>query len=623
MPNVPVNNSYPAVEFQPTESSGVNHNDQEFTDPVSGNSYMFRAYNAQYISGTGWEVFDGSLPAFATVQNPDGSIHYYTLNTGTGLWEGSDNNTVYNGVDFGLVAPGGGSASVNTAALQSLFAAMVAPAGLPGGTAWIPQYNYPVNTALALNAPAGAIFQGLGTGGVAHSDYAFHFSISDGETAASTFISTTGTHTSGGTKFRNLAFQWVSPEHAGDTCLNFNYFNNAAEECTFTDCPTAISFQGLGGSAIRCTLRYGKYITEPTNVTAIIMQHINCAVIGPSEMDGGGVAGAVFMSIGGGTPNCNIIHLDHLHVFKYAYGLDYSDFNDVGVGSGCQDITVSNCVFACVNSCVYMTPQSTPPNQILDQHFTDNVFCKDQDSTTADPIVYIDSNGGLPSNVGPIFFNNCLIFSNVTGGTGQGGKGDHTGSAKSGQYGLKIGTCEYVSIIGGQISQMGGNNPDVTGTANICISGNPVSVVIDSVNLLPAYAGANAGRPTGTDGSGPSQYGLLITGDPTSVTVNNCPIGPVSVTGSPGNLRITNCLGYNDQNTALNGGAAPLSALSAATCSTRYFGPSVFTWTNAAPVTVHVFGVSYTANSGIIFLPSPYDTFYMSTAPLVFSWIGK
>lgn len=41
MANVPVAGTYPAVEFQPTETSSVYHTDQEFTDG-SGNSHMYR-----------------------------------------------------------------------------------------------------------------------------------------------------------------------------------------------------------------------------------------------------------------------------------------------------------------------------------------------------------------------------------------------------------------------------------------------------------------------------------------------------------------------------------------------------------------------------------------------------
>jgi len=68
-----------------------------------GASQLYRTYNAKFSTSLNtWSIQTSGLPAYATVQNPDGSIHYYTLNAATGLWEGSDNNTVINAVDFGL-----------------------------------------------------------------------------------------------------------------------------------------------------------------------------------------------------------------------------------------------------------------------------------------------------------------------------------------------------------------------------------------------------------------------------------------------------------------------------------------------------------------------------------------
>jgi hypothetical protein len=345
-------------------------------------------------------------------------------------------------------------------------------------------------------------------------------------------------------------------------------------------------------------------------------------------MNGGGLnpsttTTTTFCSIGGGLAHSNHSTFRNLHIFAWDYGVDYSDINPPssgGIGSGTQNTVIDGCHMSINKTCVYMTPQNDG-GQIFNQSIVNCNLQKDQDSADGSPIVWIDSNGGASTNVTGISLVNNLIFSNVTDDS------KHSGTAQSNQYGVQIGTCQTVSIIGGQISQVG-TLAGHDGTANVCISGVPDSVIIEGVNLNAIYYGANDGNSTGSAGSHASQYALLIPGDPVYVQVNNCSmIGfagtPVSVTGSPGNVYITNCVGYNDQNTHLNGGVAPLSALSAATCSTHYFGPSLFTWSNSTPVTVHVFGVSYTASSGIIYLPSPYDTFSMSSAPLVFSWIGK
>ena len=632
----------------PSSDPGVYHEDRVVVTTVSGISttQMFRVYGAQFSPTAGtWSFQTGVSTAYATVQNPDGSIHYFTYSGATGwltsAWQGSDNNTIYNAVDFGTTA--GGSASDNTAALSSLFTAMVTATGpaLGGGMARIPQYNFPVNASPGgLSVPpgpggsgdgfGGCIIQGLGTGGQSGTNKAFHFTINDPDDVGPfIFLNCNGPHTSGGTYFNNLAFRWIDPGYysvapGNDTCIYLNFWNGTVRDCTFTDCPIAVNIQGLGCRVEHCTIDYGVNISTPTAVTAILLAGINCEISGPSEMKGGYIldaTNATFASVGGGPVNCVHNAFRNLHIYGWNYGIDYSDINGSGIGSGTQDTLIDGCQIDIIKTAINMVPASSS-DVIFDQTITNCIIDKDHNSTDGSPLIFIDSNSGINANIGPVFLVNNMIFSDVTGGSGQGGDTDYSGVAQANQYGVQIGNCEYVSIIGGQISQFGTETGD-DGTANICISGNPTTVVIDSVNLLPTYNGVNAGRATGSTGSAASQYGLLITGDPTRVTVNNCPIGLVSVTGSPGNLRITNCPGYNDQNTPLNGGAAPLSALSAAACSTRYFGPSLFTWTNATPVTVHVFGVSYTANSGIIFLPSPYDTFYMSVAPLTFSWIGK
>jgi hypothetical protein len=44
-------------------------------------------YNAKFVpASNNWQLVTSGLPAYATVQNPDGAIHYYVLNTATGLW---------------------------------------------------------------------------------------------------------------------------------------------------------------------------------------------------------------------------------------------------------------------------------------------------------------------------------------------------------------------------------------------------------------------------------------------------------------------------------------------------------------------------------------------------------
>lgn len=156
---------------------GVYHEDRVVVTTVSGTSttQMFRVYGAT-LEADGWHFVSPASTAYATVQNPDGSIHYFTYSGSvpwqTGNWQGSANNTIYNAVDFGTTA--GGAAASNTAALESLFTAMTDAAGLGGGMARIPQFNYPVNSG-GLALAQQSIIQGLGTGGYNNGMGNYHF----------------------------------------------------------------------------------------------------------------------------------------------------------------------------------------------------------------------------------------------------------------------------------------------------------------------------------------------------------------------------------------------------------------------------------------------------------------
>ena len=442
-------------------------------------------------------------------------------------------------------------------------------------------------------------------------------------------------------------------------------WNNVAQECTFTDCPRAINFQSLQQSAKQCSISYGVSITEPTDVYAIIMAGNQCEVSGPSEMKGGltsGMApvpiGNAFMYICGGLSNCDHNTLRNLHIYGWNYGVDYSDVNSTGIGGGCQNTVIDGCHMEIFKSCVYMKAFNSS-TQIFNQAIVNCNLQKDQDSTDGGPIVFIDSNGGAATNIGPITLANNLIFSNVTYDPDN----QQYGEAQDDQYGVQIGTCADVSIAGGRISQMGGNSP-TTRSANICISGDPTSVTVSAVDLNGVYPGANKGNSTGSYGSAASEYALLIlgnpqivkvtdcfmsgttgysvsiTGSPETVRLTNCQFGtsPLSVTGAPVSLIVTNCTGYNDQSTVIGSGVStgdyPTSSTGntaatagALTGGVNYYGPSLVIFTaGASALTVHINGVASTypgLSAGTVFLNSPYDVFYFGAAPGHFEWIGK
>jgi hypothetical protein len=182
--------------------------------------------------------------------------------------------------------------------------------------------------------------------------------------------------------------------------------------------------------------------------------------------------------------------------------------------------------------------------------------------------------------------------------------------------------ADAYQIIGGTYS----NNSSSLG-AGIAITGSPTDVQIIGVNLQPSYPGA--------PNTNNQQYALLVAAgsSPAGVLVSGCDMTGYS-SGSPvyvasggalaSGLLIIDCPGYNDQDTPLTASSSQLTAgVSASTCMTPYFGPSVIAYSNPGPVMLTVFGQTITASMAIIFLPSPYDEFSFHTAPPSFSWTGK
>jgi hypothetical protein len=169
MSDIIINNPFPAVQYEPTESSGIYHEDREVALSVGVGSQMYRTYNAQFDpSSLTWKLQTSGVPAFATVQNADGSIHYYTKPGTSGpwtSWAGSGNNAVYNAVDYGLVAGTGVSQSQQTANVAALQAAVNAALGAGGGTVVVPAGTYELSGTVTIdNVNGGLIVKGESTG---------------------------------------------------------------------------------------------------------------------------------------------------------------------------------------------------------------------------------------------------------------------------------------------------------------------------------------------------------------------------------------------------------------------------------------------------------------------------
>lgn len=146
--------------------------------------------------------------------------------------------------------------------------------------------------------------------------------------------------------------------------------------------------------------------------------------------------------------------------------------------------------------------------------------------------------------------------------------------------------------------------------------------------------GAQSLRINGCDLTGNLTNSLVVDASevgPSKIFVGHCDctgiINAVRIinASSVEDLEIFHCPGYNDQRPDLNGNEAPglATPLSASTCSTPYFGPSVVTFSNPSALSVEVTGVQASMNFGSLYLSRPTDPVGFSAQPSVFAWIGK
>lgn len=502
-------------------------------------------------------------------------------------------------------------------ALTAMFAAMSPGPYAAGGLAFIPQQNNGIQ-ASSFAVPDQCNIMGTGGGGpLADDTHFYHFTIS--YSAGSLFLNCTGDYTTAGKYFRSLAFIGTDVGGSGvasDTCIYAGTRNCRAVNCTFADIPLAFNAQGDGCALEQCTIVYDTVSGTPTTpIKAVVIAGAHCAVLGPGEF-------LQQPQNNDGPAYCNAISIegaDHTviankHLSDWNIGVDFSQ------AAGAQGAQIRNCEIQCVQNALNIQLPSDTTGITSGIKVTNCILSKQNYSSTYDPyghpVVNIDaqvSSGNTNSQLNDITLLDCTVFNMGS-------------STLLGQHGLVIASGTNIKIIGGTYS----NNSSNAG-AGIAITGPCGDVQIIGANFEPSYPWTlNAGQGTSENNQ---QYGLLVSGSPTgTVYVSDCNLNgyspligqqAVKVTGAPQEMLIYNCAGYNDQNALLNASVAPTSSTSAATCTTPYFGPSVLVFSNSSAVTLHVFGQAISTKFAIIFLPSPYDSFYFSAAPTTFSWVGK
>ncbi len=497
-------------------------------------------------------------------------------------------------------------------ALSQMFLDMRAPPSPNGvgGAAFIRQQQYSI-PAQSFSVPDQCNIVGTGGGGSWEGpppNMAFyHFVIDFSENPI--FLNCTGDYTTGGKCFRSLAFRGATLGTHSDTCIYAGTANCRAVNCTFTDIPTAFNAQGDGCALEQCTI---SYLQGKNNAKAVIVAGSQCCILGPGEIfqrgQPGGPGSCTGISIEGSAQHTVVANL---HISDWDLGVDFS------YSSGAADTQITNCEMQCYQTALNIQVPTSAAQGIAGVKVTSCLLAKSNNSTESDPVVFIDLNENTDADLlADITLIDCTVI-NFAANT-------------SVQHGLEITGGTNIKVIGGTYCNNGSG-----GGAGIAITGNYCGdIQIIGANLQPNYPWAGATVPA----SGNNQtYGLLVSGSPSSGTilVSDCDLtgyspssNAVSVTGTPYRLLIYDCPGYNDRGTAIST-SAPTSSIYAADAgmigsgSIDYFGPSVFFFSNTTAVQLHISGQTILLTYGVIFLPSPYDSFYFTPAPSIFSWTGK
>jgi len=526
------------------------------------------------------------------------SLHDRQPRCSIGYGEDFSALTIYN---FGHYASLGGTPDT---ALTGMFAAMSAASPV-GGRAFVPQKSFSVHaTSSGFAVPDQCDVNGSGGGGpletMGGSSF-FHFVITPTATGNSTFFNcNASTHTGGGMYFRSLAFQWSPSTHAADTCIHAAVWNTRAINCTFTDCPCAFNAQDLTCTLEQCSISYTVSATQgPNGTKAVILGGQRCGVIGPGQFSqtsraSGGATGCTCVSI----ESAQHPIVSGVKIFEWTIGVDFSQQD------GTRFAHITNCEIACWETALNIQLSTGASATTAGLKITSCILAKTSDSSDVNAIVNIDARGSANNELlNDIALVDCTVYNRAAA------------PLLSSQHGLVITSGSNIRILGGCYSN---NGPYGAGVA---ITGSCSDVQIIGANLQPSYPAA--------PNVNVQRYALLVSASPSgSVLVSGCDMTgyvgpPISVVGSPADLFITDCPGYNDQNTPLSATPTMLTTgVSAATCSTPYFGASVIIYSGAT--TLSVFGQSINSNFGIVFLPSPYDVFSFSPSPpTTFAWIGK
>jgi hypothetical protein len=232
-------------------------------------------------------------------------------------------------------------------------------------------------------------------------------------------------------------------------------------------------------------------------------------------------------------------------------------------------VHIDDCQIGTAAVAVLLQPVTSDGSALQDTRISNSSFSQGSGGTYSEGGIYIDTNGG----------NNSLVDTvRIIGCTSSGWAGP----------GLQINAGQNIQVIGGRYSGNGSTS------AGIAITGSPVNISVVGSDLSASYLGGSS-----------QQYAILVSGSPTMpVAFKDCFMlgysSPVGVTGSPANLQIVNCNGYNDQGVKFTP-AVPTGAFYNTTFG--YYGPITFYVWGGSAVTVEIGTLVLGLATGSFYLP--------------------
>ena len=622
--NIHITKTFPGVLYDATETSGTWHEDHE----ISGAKYQ--AANAKFNEAMGqWFSVDTTKPAYASVQNTDGSTSYLYMpptTSGWATWQGAGQPVSYYAVNYGMTQSDT-TGAINTPALAAAIAAAIADPGNTGAIVHIPAGTYKLNGTITISDPTGKSGLGLvitgASGGTTLSQKA-NVDIFD--------ISpwTGGT----GVRIKDLYLQYgVGAGVSGNTAVNVNTSGgNSAENITcervyFDNCPMAFS---AGPNSLQCGL-----------LDCTIDYH-NSSLNGQTAVSLGGsenfVRGCVIRQSKGNSPSGCIgvyvtgamtCYVSDTHISHFQTGVRI-------VGGPTVETYFTNVHIDAWTTAVQIAPTANT-GQIYEIHFSNCTFSLSNDSTTlASSGVTIGTDGGPNSNVAGIFFDNCSVFGFLNAG-------------------LEIDAGQNIVVTGGQYSS-NGQNPSSTpyigagiairGGTEITIAGvdcsgisyywqnvlkegmtfvtQPYGITVNDLTSEVIIAGCNV-TANATNGIVVSSEAQLF---PSNILIRGCDASGYSSYGTAINIKpgetkveVTDCAGYNDRGSqAVLQSTIPPPTNPISNVSFGYYGPIAFYVTGSGHVTID--GVDSNLTDGGYTL-SPGETASSAGTATHFLAVGK